>query len=1092
MIQTPLSSSSDKAAQEKILEFIKRRAPYSVLESGLNLASEGHILECSKSGSSIHGAVRDDSVSHSVTLRILSSIEADAECSCSSKEDIADQWCPHAVALFWRSHELSFFDTLSGFDASESTYRMNTSSPAEIAAIINEISAPGRITASESSFIPHVKILLDLSTDRLGVKVLFDDEIQTPTLFEGFRKLSNRALDSILLRILDDEGMWDEERSLWYVNSSKSIEIALGLVEEYKDIFSLDGTTPVTFSKDIINARLHVRWLESSAELEMVWVLPNGLLNHKEGDLLGTGPYWAVIKNTVYRISATASRIASIFPHSPSITLTRSQVGPILESLTSSLVDPTLIEIENPDLQPSTKVKQPTPTLHLEKKENVSEHFGTRKELEIQGVLEYNYPAAPTDKNIVYLPDREKEREYSDLLKSLGFEFNAARKSYLITGDHALELIHRGGGKEDSPIFPSPWKVHGLEAIRKSIKFVELSLNINLSSNRGEDGRTSKKGGPIDWFDCHVSLVQNNANVPISTLFKNGKVEGDRWIALDSGAYARVPGGSVHQLKTTLGMLDPNFKLSNSIKAKLTTAQAISLSRMGDDHFQVGLDQKLKDLSKKLDNFDAIDQIPVSKHFEGELRSYQREGLSWLNFLNDLDLGGILADEMGLGKTVQTLALLQHLKDSKIKGKTLNKPALVVAPTSVITNWLYEARRFAPKLKTLLLHGSGRRTSFASIPEHDIVITSYALLRMDRFELEKYDFSYVILDEAQNIKNPDAATTKAAKGMRAARRLALTGTPTENRPQELWSIMDFLMPGYLGSLEFFKTYIEKPILEAGPEVQVAKFLNSKTRPFILRRKKHDVEKDLPPKVESVLHVDMTDSQRQLYSAILEEVRPRIFDAIDKKGVKGASISILAALLRLRQVCNHPNSIDSLKAVGGYDSGKFNLMKELITEALENGRKILLFSQFREMLVIIRRWLAETGVEYLYLDGATKNRQDIVDKFNNDVQSRLFLISLKAGGTGLNLTAADTVVIYDPWWNPAVESQAVDRAHRIGQSKTVSVYRLVTENSVEQKIMELKAKKAKIVDALINNEDGLSVMKLSKTDLEQIFSPIPTT
>jgi non-specific serine/threonine protein kinase len=360
---------------------------------------------------------------------------------------------------------------------------------------------------------------------------------------------------------------------------------------------------------------------------------------------------------------------------------------------------------------------------------------------------------------------------------------------------------------------------------------------------------------------------------------------------------------------------------------------------------------------------------------------------------------------------------------------------------------------------------------------------------LDRYELERHEFSYLVLDEAQNIKNPLATTTKAAKALRAEHRLALTGTPTENRPMELWSIMDFLMPGYLGSQEFFRSNIERPILEGGTSGEIAGMLNAKTRPFILRRLKAEVEKELPPKIESELHVEMTPSQKHLYNQILNEVRPKVFDAIKKKGIPGASVSILAALLRLRQVCNHPNSIDAFSELPGFDSGKFNLLKDVVLEALESGRKILLFSQFRGMLSIIRSWLEEIGTNHLYLDGATKDRQNLIDRFTEDESVRLFLISLKAGGAGLNLMAADTVIIYDPWWNPAVESQAVDRAHRIGQNKAVSVYRLVTEDSVEQKIMALKAKKSKLVDALIN-ENGLSTVKLTKRDLESLFSPLP--
>lgn len=444
------------------------------------------------------------------------------------------------------------------------------------------------------------------------------------------------------------------------------------------------------------------------------------------------------------------------------------------------------------------------------------------------------------------------------------------------------------------------------------------------------------------------------------------------------------------------------------------------------------------------------------------------------------------ADEMGLGKTVQTLAFLQWLKEGRSDVRSLKKPALIVAPTSVIMNWMYEARRFTPQLRSLLLHGVKRREYFPEIKDHDVVITSYALLRIDRPALQEIDFSYVVLDEAQNIKNPHAATSRSAKALRAEHRLALTGTPTENRPLELWSIFDFLMPGYLGSIDFFRNHLEKPILENDERgARAAELLNKKTRPFVLRRLKRDVEKDLPKKTETALHVPMTPSQAVLYREILEEVRPQVFDAVEKRGVRGAGVSILAALLRLRQVCNHPNSIDGLQEVPNLDSGKFLLFQEVIREALSSGRKILVFSQFREMLRLIREFLDSLQVSHLYLDGTTKNRQDLVDTFNADENVRVFVISLKAGGTGLNLTAADTVLIYDPWWNPAVESQAIDRAHRIGQRKAVTVYRLITEDSIEQKIMVLKEKKKRITDALLD-EGGSSPLNLSKTELEELF------
>jgi non-specific serine/threonine protein kinase len=835
-------------------------------------------------------------------------------------------------------------------------------------------------------------------------------------------------------------------------------------------------------------------WQQDALELTMRWVLPSSAARseiERNQEVFGTGPFWTKIGSAIYRLSPQAARVASIFGSSHSLTIPRSQVGPILEALHDAAgPSQDAVRVANPEDQPSVEVRTPVPVLHLERRDIASEHFSSHRLVELIATLDFEYPRPPGSSNVIFLRHREFENQCASQITALGFDGLAEKRRYLLSGDAALDFIsarHRELEK--------PWKLVGFDIIKKGVKFAELSVSVSLSSSSKkkalDDLRSDavlKPGAPIDWFDCHISVIQNNSNLPLSSVFKNARQDSDRWTRLDSGAYARVPGGSIAQLKTVLGMVDPNCRVSNTIKTQLSLAQAISLSRINDPGFAVALDKKLSALSAKLASFSEIQPLKATKGFRGKLRHYQEEGISWLNFLHEFELGGILADEMGLGKTVQALAFFQSLKDRGAK-KDSKKPVLIVAPTSVITNWSYEIRKFTPLSKVLMLHGPGRKAHFNDVPQYDFVLTSYALLRLDRYDLERHEFSYVVLDEAQNIKNPHASTTKAAKGLRCKRRLALTGTPTENRPMELWSIMDFLMPGYLGSHEFFRSNIERPILEGGTSVEVAQMLNAKTRPFILRRLKADVEKELPPKIESVLHVEMTASQKHLYTQILNEVRPKVFEAIKKKGIQGASVSILAALLRLRQVCNHPNSIDAFSELAGFDSGKFNLLKDVTTEALESGRKILLFSQFRGMLSIIRTWLDEIGTQYLYLDGATRNRQELIDRFSTDESVRLFLISLKAGGSGLNLMAADTVIIYDPWWNPAVESQAVDRAHRIGQNKTVSVYRLVTEESVEQKIMALKEKKSKIVDALIN-ENGLSTVKLTKTDLESLFSPLP--
>ncbi|MCB0338738.1 MAG: DEAD/DEAH box helicase, partial [Bdellovibrionales bacterium] len=919
----------------------------------------------------------------------------------------------------------------------------------------------------------EVSIYLDLQSDRLGLQVRFDGELRSPALFRVFEKRSSRSLDNILLKILDDEGVWDEDSGHWYVNSSASLEVVLGLIQEYDRVFdSQNQSEAIRFSQSLLDARLAVEWHETSAEIVMHWIFEDGTIRPKTEEVIGTGPYWVSVNRVLYRLSPIASRIASIFPYSSTISLTKAQMGPILEVLNDNLFDRTHVTVINEQFQPQTELKHPTPAIDLRRVDLDHRDADSNKELEILASLEFEYPEPPKGENIVYLPHRDAEREAVDYLKSHGFYYSVDRRAFICRGDHALDFLSLG-----KKAFPKEWRIIGFDEIRKGLKFSELTLNVSLAQSQSEDS------GPIDWFDCHISLVQNNANVPISVLFKNRGSKSERWMKLDGGAFARVPAGGFGALETSLGMLDANFRLSNSIKKRLSPAQAISLAQMRSEQLQIKADKEFTRIAEKFSDFSGIDRLKETRSFVGKLRPYQRDGMSWMHFLHEFGFGGVLADEMGLGKTVQTLSLLQYLKGKK----KLNSPSLIVVPTSIIKNWAYEAARFTPNLKILVLHGTERKDYFSKLSSYDLIITSYALLRIDRKELEKQSFHYVILDEAQNIKNFQAATTKAAKALKSQRRLALTGTPTENRPMELWSIFDFLMSGYLGSSEFFAKSIEKPILEGKASADIITFLNARTKPFILRRTKRIVEKDLPPKIETEIHVDMTPSQAGMYAQILQEVRPKVIDAIEEKGIRGASVSILAALLRLRQVCNHPNSIDAFKELQGYDSGKFFALQELISEALDSGGKILLYSQFLEMLSITRRWLDKEQIPYLYLDGSTKNRQDLVDQFNNDPKLRVFAMSLKAGGTGLNLTGADTVIIYDPWWNPAVEDQAADRAHRIGQTKTVNIYRLVTDDTVESRIMALKDKKSKLIDALLDPR-GISPLQLTKSDIATLFAP----
>ena len=443
-------------------------------------------------------------------------------------------------------------------------------------------------------------------------------------------------------------------------------------------------------------------------------------------------------------------------------------------------------------------------------------------------------------------------------------------------------------------------------------------------------------------------------------------------------------------------------------------------------------------------------------------------------------LNGILADDMGLGKTLQALTLLQKVKD--VDGA---QPTLVITPTTVVFNWESEIEKFTPDLTCLKLSGPDRTKLFKKIPEYDIVITSYALIRRDIAKFRKYDFRYIILDESQNIKNAVSQTAQAVKTLNGTHRLALSGTPIENKLEELWSVFDFLMPGFLFSMPEFNSRYVTPIMEKQDKT-VEKRLKLQIYPFILRRMKRDVAKDLPDKVENMAYCEMTPEQRDFYLDILDSTKEELFKSIELNGLEKSRMSIFSALLRLRQICCHPKLYDKEHKLGVIQSGKFEYLKGMLEQIIEEKHRILLFSQFVDMLDIIKGWLDRVGIEYEYLSGKTKDRKKAVDNFNNNPNVKIFLISLKAGGTGLNLTGADYVIHYDPWWNPAVEDQATDRAYRIGQTKKVFVYRLITKNSVEERIQKLKTKKRDLVDSVISVDRNIT-KSLTMEDIKDLFS-----
>jgi superfamily II DNA or RNA helicase len=525
---------------------------------------------------------------------------------------------------------------------------------------------------------------------------------------------------------------------------------------------------------------------------------------------------------------------------------------------------------------------------------------------------------------------------------------------------------------------------------------------------------------------------------------------------LPDGDALRLPVGRVRTILQHLAaLLDPKFPERTRVHA-LDAAALAGVAGLG-----VEPPPELATLAAKIRDFSGIEPVEPAPGVLATLRDYQLAGFRWMRFLSDHGLHGILADDMGLGKTLQTLT---HVLTNKDRGRSAGKPVLVVAPTSVVPNWRAEALRFTPTLRVLTLTGADRKHYFRALPHADLVLTSYALLQRDIDKLAAVPFHLAVLDEAQHIKNPRAKVAQAACRLQADHRLCLSGTPIENHLGELWSLMRFLIPGFLGSEEQFNARYRKPIEKDGDEER-NEALKRRVAPLILRRTKDQVAKELPPKTELVHLIELHTSQKDLYETVRATMDKRVRQAITARGLGQSQIVFLDALLKLRQICCDPRLLPDEFSRDVRESAKLDFLTELLELLIEEGRRILLFSQFTSMLALIEEHLAKAGIAYLKLTGSSKDRGALVADFQTG-RVPVFLISLKAGGTGLNLTAADTVIHYDPWWNPAAEAQATDRAYRIGQGQPVFVHKLLCQDTVEERIHKLQQEKGRLAAGIL--------------------------
>ena len=569
-----------------------------------------------------------------------------------------------------------------------------------------------------------------------------------------------------------------------------------------------------------------------------------------------------------------------------------------------------------------------------------------------------------------------------------------------------------------------------------------------------------------DWFDLKASADFEGHAVPLPRLLEALK-RGEASVALDDGTLGMVPEEWLKKYGLLAKMGTVEGDAVRFGRAQVGVLDALLASRP-----EVEFDKQFARARDELRKFDGVEPADPPKGFQGELREYQREGLGWLRFLRKFGFGGCLADDMGLGKTVQVLAHLAGRKKA-------DGPALVVVPRSLVFNWKQEAARFAPKLRVLDHTGTARDRTGAAFKDHDLIVTTYGTLRNDADVFAKLRFDTCVLDESQAAKNADTETAKAVRLVQADHRLALSGTPVENHLGELWTLFEYLNPGMLGRSVAFSGGAVR-----NPDPETREVLARALKPFILRRTKDQVAKDLPEKTEQTVYCDLGPKQRQLYDELRDHYRQSLLARVAEVGLGRAKIQVLEALLRLRQAACHPGLIDKKRA--GEESAKLDELLPHLRELAEGGNKVLVFSQFTSLLAIVRSHLDAEGVTYEYLDGRTRDRAARVERFQTDPDCKLFLVSLKAGGVGLNLTAAGYVFLLDPWWNPAVEAQAIDRTHRIGQTKPVFAYRLIARDTVEEKVLALQQSKRELADAILGG-DGRLLGDLKREDLELLLS-----
>ncbi len=1047
-------------------KYIKDNARAGSWRRGYEYFLKGQVENAILEDSTVKAKIKGNFKSHYETQIKFSKVSAKPSCTCPLEEP----WCKHAIALGLVALKNHFFD--------EYLYEKHNITPK-----FEDEDLPFEENP-QGGYIFHFNpkrrqnffsiLVQDRSTKRIirDLEGIFRAMLEAQKTDPNFQMNNAQKLEAKMFQMLLKLSRLDK-KSGWYDVSINKFDEFFNMLSKLEDVVDAKTHKKIRFEEDTWKLCLSVNIsYVGNVLLSLFWERPNGeeIYPFEEIRYFSRQLKWGRYKDIIFRTDAQVS----ILPQY----LIKASFTDVKDAEGGKFIYEELPKLRN---MMSVQLSEEMEKLAFEKRPpKCVVELSVDYDLSLKASLEFDYdgvkvPYTRTPKS-PYVTIKQPEKDLLYWLKrDMAFEqqayqmLQACRFAPTATNNLALDkefaidfynyFINKAGDgwefieKDDMGVY------------KLNNKGFELVANIDFSDDSTDKFEIEMHGeveGEVVEFEKIQDLVYDGAK------YYNTKGKGQ----------ASIPSDDILSLLKSFNTYDVYKNDKDNFIVK--TYRAGVVSEMENMGVKLKMSRKFSKFFKEISTFSNMENTPLPKSTVAELREYQAKGYSWLWFLYKYGLNGILADDMGLGKTVQTLTLLQ-----KAKEKDGKEPTLVICPTSVVFNWENEIEKFAPNLKYLTLSGVERKSQFKNIPKYDVVITSYALVRRDIEELKKHEFRYVILDESQNIKNATSQTSKSVKELRSKHRLALSGTPIENRLEELWSVFDFLMQGFLFEANEFNHRYVNPIVERADKA-VERRLKGQIFPFILRRMKRDVAKDLPDKIESVAYCELTPEQKDLYLQVLDSTKEELFKSIETVGLEKSRMSIFSALLRLRQICCHPRLYDKEGMLGLNESGKFEHLQEMLEQIISEGHRILLFSQFVGMLDIIKVWLETKGIKHEYLSGATKNRQQVVERFNSDETIPIFLISLKAGGTGLNLTGADYVIHYDPWWNPAVEDQATDRAYRIGQTKKVNVYRLITKGTVEEKIQRLKSKKRSLVDSVISVDRDIA-KTLTYQDIKDIFS-----